>query len=547
MSPDLASLITRAQDAAKRRDLRTARADYENALVLLDPDGPIIPVRVGLAWTCRQLGEPDEALDHYDAALAHLLRATPDDAVTLDALRHAIADTLTALGRHDEALRFHRLVLDTASGPARRIALQRGAASAARAGHDDEADRYRQELHHALRADLPMSGPMLAAELINAGNDAAASNRHAKAEAYLREALTLAPNMGHGTQTLIVSLIKQDRVAEAREVAVRHYARTSFWRVKPRAPTRATLLTLVALHGNTPEQHLLARLGFGLIVWQVEFGPEHDAQMPPYDLVLNQISDPDHGEAALKAAIRFAGRCRAPILNPPDRIAVTRRDLLPDLLGGIEGLMIPKVIRLAEPIDPSDSWRAACASGLAAPLIGRAAGRHGGDKTTLSPDEAELRQDWPLLGEREATYLTEFHDYRSPDGHCRKYRVIFVDRRPFPYHLAISQHWLIHYFSADMLAHAWKREEELHFLSDMGSALGPLAMSVLHEVGRRMDLDFCGIDFTLLPDGRILLFEANATMLVHPEEAGSPLADKNPYIQHILDAVDNLMLRALSV
>jgi hypothetical protein len=39
-----------------------------------------------------------------------------------------------------------------------------------------------------------------------------------------------------------------------------------------------------------------------------------------------------------------------------------------------------------------------------------------------------------------------------------------------------------------------------------------------------------------LPDGRVLLFESNATMLVHPETPDGVLAHKNPAIERIFEA-----------
>ena len=51
-----------------------------------------------------------------------------------------------------------------------------------------------------------------------------------------------------------------------------------------------------------------------------------------------------------------------------------------------------------------------------------------------------------------------------------------------------------------------------------------------------MDLDYAGVDFSMLPDGRVLLFEANATMLVHPEDPDGVLAHKNPAIERIFEA-----------
>jgi hypothetical protein len=64
--------------------------------------------------------------------------------------------------------------------------------------------------------------------------------------------------------------------------------------------------------------------------------------------------------------------------------------------------------------------------------------------------------------------------------------MIFVDREPYPYHLAISQHWLVHYFSADMLHPAWKRQEEERFLAEPRAALGRPAMAALTAIARRL-------------------------------------------------------------
>lgn len=49
-------------------------------------------------------------------------------------------------------------------------------------------------------------------------------------------------------------------------------------------------------------------------------------------------------------------------------------------------------------------------------------------------------------------------------------------------------------------------------------ALGKAAMTALHEIRRRTPLDIYGIDFDLLPDGRVLFFEANAAMHISMRE-----------------------------
>jgi len=87
---------------------------------------------------------------------------------------------------------------------------------------------------------------------------------------------------------------------------------------------------------------------------------------------------------------------------------------------------------------------------------------------------------------------------------------------------------------------AGRRNEELRFLENPQQALGDKVWVTLEDIGARLDLDFVGIDFSVLQDGRLLLFEANPTMLVHPED--DPLfAHKNFAVQNILDAFERMI------
>jgi hypothetical protein len=179
---------------------------------------------------------------------------------------------------------------------------------------------------------------------------------------------------------------------------------------------------------------------------------------------------------------------------------------------------------------------AAADAGVRAPMLVRPIGSHGGQGLTLVTAEAAAASDVAPPAPGRDHYVTGFRDFRSADGLYRKYRVIFVDRRPYPYHLAIGTDWLLHYETSGTADAPERLAEEMRFLENPRAALGGMAMDAVAEIGRRLDLDFCGVDFSLLEDGRVLLFEANATMLAHPEAADGPLAHKNPYVERILAA-----------
>jgi hypothetical protein len=112
--------------------------------------------------------------------------------------------------------------------------------------------------------------------------------------------------------------------------------------------------------------------------------------------------------------------------------------------------------------------------------------------------------------------VIQYLDARGPDGMARKYRVMFIDGQLYPLHLAVSSHWKVHYFSADMAENAAFRQEEERFLNDMPAVLGETGMRALQDVCTALGLEYAGIDFALSADGSILLFEANATMVVFP-------------------------------
>ena len=136
-------------------------------------------------------------------------------------------------------------------------------------------------------------------------------------------------------------------------------------------------------------------------------------------------------------------------------------------------------------------------------------------------------------------YMSDFRDYRSADGYYRKYRFIFVAGRPYPYHLAISSEWMVHYFSAQMHEYEWMREEEAAFLKEPFEVFGPRAQQAFGMLARSLELDYFGVDCSVL-DGEVLVFEANANMLVHSLDALDLFAYKMPAVQKIRDAFEAL-------
>jgi hypothetical protein len=77
----------------------------------------------------------------------------------------------------------------------------------------------------------------------------------------------------------------------------------------------------------------------------------------------------------------------------------------------------------------------------------------------------------------------------------------------------------------------------------MAGVLGPSAMAGLAEIAARLDLDYAGIDFGLSADGRLLLFEANATMVVNPPDPDPRWDYRRAPVEQIVKATQRMLLK----
>jgi hypothetical protein len=133
-----------------------------------------------------------------------------------------------------------------------------------------------------------------------------------------------------------------------------------------------------------------------------------------------------------------------------------------------------------------------------------------------------------------------FVDYRSADGFYRKYRVMFVGGVAFACHLAISPRWMIHYYNAAMAEHQWMRDEEARFIGDLDAVFTGTLAAALREIAAAIPLDYFGIDCAVA-GGRLLLFEADAAMLVHGTDPPDLYPYKRAGFQRIQKALSALL------
>jgi glutamate/tyrosine decarboxylase-like PLP-dependent enzyme/Tfp pilus assembly protein PilF len=306
------------------------------------------------------------------------------------------------------------------------------------------------------------------------------------------------------------------------------------------------LLLVSSTGGNTPIEKLLDDHIFETTVIVADFY-DTNSPLPPHQFIVNGIGDSDLAAEALNGAESLLAYTSAPVLNAPAAVRATGRCENANRLAKLEGLITPatSLFRHALLAGP-DGPDALAARGFTFPLLLRTPGFHMGQHFCRVESASMLAaavDGLPGLGRPDAEVLAiEYLDARGEDGCARKYRVMMVGGRLYPLHLAISQDWKIHYFSADMADRAEHRAEEAEFLANMPGVLGSKAMATLQQVQASLCLDYGGIDFGLNQHGEILLFEANATMVVE-QPNGDPRWDyRRVAVEHIHDAVRNMFL-----
>lgn len=369
---------------------------------------------------------------------------------------------------------------------------------------------------------------------VNLGNLLLDTSEFEAARAAYAAALAIDPDLAEAHQGLARALTEMGEDA----AAATHFAKGFVGRaVVTRRPHGAAagvplLLLVSAKGGNIPTEHWLDPRRFAITAVYAEFF-DPAQRLPPHALLFNAIGDADRCGEALAHAEAIAAPSTAPLINSPEAVRATGRAATARRLAGVPGLVAPKVETLSRPALLAATY-------LRFPLLLRAPGFHTGRHFVKVERRDALAAGLAQLPGEEILAI-EYLDARGPDGLARKYRVMTIDGTLYPLHLAVSAEWKVHYFTADMTVSAAHRAEERRFLEDMPAVLGARAMEALGRVAQVLRLDYAGIDFALAPDGSVLLFEANAAMVVNPPDP-DPIWDyRRPAVERVLDAARHMI------
>jgi glutathione synthase/RimK-type ligase-like ATP-grasp enzyme len=314
-------------------------------------------------------------------------------------------------------------------------------------------------------------------------------------------------------------------------------------------PASLTLLVFVArgdLMTNTPIELLLEGRPVEIIRLYVDPDLPLPDVAPAHDVAMIAVSEADQTRRVLE---RLKGLTWSrPLINRADAILDLSRDRLWRKLEGVAGVVLPPTARVgrnAALAIASGAGLADVLPGGAFPLVIRPVGSHAGKSLARVEDAAALGV-YLAQTDADSFYLSPFVDYAGPDGRFRKYRIALFGGRPYLAHMAIGDHWMVHYLNAGMAQNPQKREEEAQAMTGFAVGFAARHAAALAEITRRLGLDYYALDCAETPDGRLLVFEADVGMIVHDLDPAEVYPYKRAHMQALFAAFEAMLRQKAS-
>jgi glutathione synthase/RimK-type ligase-like ATP-grasp enzyme len=315
------------------------------------------------------------------------------------------------------------------------------------------------------------------------------------------------------------------------------------------AAPRLRLLAFAAaidMGGNTPLEFLLEDSDVELLTLYIVPGLALPDPLPEHDVAIIAVPDSDETRETLAEIRKLLPQWPRPVFNLPQRIAELDRDRLFNMLNSISELEIPMTARISRDhlceigIGKKDVNEVL--SDGAFPLIIRPIGSHAGRGLQKLETPSQI-EDYLEERVEDEFFISRFVDYRGDDGLHRKYRVVFVDGRPFACHMAISEQWNIWYLNADMTRSAEKRAEEEKFMVEFDEGFAARHRGALAEIVNRVGLEYFAIDCAETKAGKLLVFEADNCAIVHNMDPPEIFPYKAAQMRKIFDAFVAMLYR----
>lgn len=308
---------------------------------------------------------------------------------------------------------------------------------------------------------------------------------------------------------------------------------------------RLRVLAFVAaadIGGNTPLEFLLEGSDIALTMAYVLPGRPLPRDLPKHDLAFVAIAATPSNRIVLAELEELLDDWPVPVINPPHHIARLERCEL--AATSIAGLDIPRDVRvrrddLLATLDAED-WSPI--SDHQFPIVVKPLGAYRPIRAEKIDSSGGLRLYLSSRPEQSFS-VSPFIDCRSRDGLFRKFRIFFIDRRPYACHMALTDRWNATYVDARMETDAqWRREEE-SFFENFDSDFAQRHETTFAALVERVGLTYFGIDCAETLSGELVVFETDHTLLVHDMDPVDIFPYKPAQMRKIFDAFSTCLYR----
>lgn len=305
---------------------------------------------------------------------------------------------------------------------------------------------------------------------------------------------------------------------------------------------------------NTPIEFLLEHSDANLLLYYIDADTQELTDLPEHDVAFVAVGESTANLPVLENIERLLRDWSGPIINnAPRSIIDLSRDGVSNAFKDERWVLAPATVRVSrdmlQKLAFGEAELGSLLEGTSFPIIVRPLGTHAGKGME------KISARWELSGYLNTQtdiefYLTPFVDYSDADGKFRKQRIAFINGKAYASHLAISDHWMVHYLSAGMAQHAERRDEEAQWMANFDSDFAARHAAAFDALHRRFGLDYFAIDCAELADGRLLMFEADVAMIVHSMDSEAVFPYKRVAMNKLFAAFEGAlrerMLRATS-
>ncbi len=270
----------------------------------------------------------------------------------------------------------------------------------------------------------------------------------------------------------------------------------------------------------------------------------------PINVIYNNLAGAESSIKSGKGLMlrEFADRLGLPVVNAPEAIERTTRANNARIITENTDIIYPKTILYLLRAEGTDRVRERILEAVRFPMLIRRTYTNKDTDVAFAADEAALTGalDYYHGKNVEEVYAIEFVTEEFRPGIYRKIRCAIIDHVVYPVRVDFSTHWNVRRQPEDSAlskANQDLMDNEHAFLADSVAYLGAKNMARLETLGRLHDLDFLGVDFNIIGDGEMVVFEANPAMNCIEDRQVAEFPYFADYWERVLIAFEDMIVK----